>query len=62
MTWESFLHSSPNPLAPTVGDVVAEALSAAEQWRFEARLRPLVEQGVMTYRLATADLWATKPR
>jgi hypothetical protein len=60
MAWEAFLASSGNPLAPTHGEVIADALSAAERTRFESHLRPMVEIGAMVRRLALADLWATK--
>ncbi len=58
--WEALLHSSPNPLAPTLEEVLHEALTPAEAERFTDHLRPLVEQGQGTYRMAVAYLWAVK--
>lgn len=60
-TWESFLAASGNPLAPSRGDLIAQALTADEMQRFEAHMRPLVESGRRTRRLAMAHLWAEKP-
>ncbi len=58
--WEAFLRSSPNPLAPTLEEVLQEALTSAEAERFTNHLRPRVEQGQGTYRMAVAYLWAVK--
>jgi hypothetical protein len=58
--WEVFLHSAPNPLAPTLAEAVAEALSPADAVRFLAHLRPLVEGGVGERRAARAFLSALK--
>jgi len=58
--WEAFAHSSPNPLAPTLEEVLQEALTPAEAERFTNHLRPLVEQGQGAYRMAVALLWAIK--
>lgn len=60
-TWESFLAASGNPLAPSRGDLIAQALTADEMERFEAHMRPLVQSGRRTRRLAMAHLWAEKP-
>jgi ubiquinone/menaquinone biosynthesis C-methylase UbiE len=43
-TWESFLRSSPNPLAPTLAAAIAVALTPDEAERFTAHLRPLFER------------------
>ncbi len=59
-TWESFLAASGNPLAPSREDLIAQALTADERQRFEAHMRPLVESGRRTRRLAMAHLWAEK--
>lgn len=61
-TWESFLAASGNPLAPRRGDLIAQALTADEMRRFEAHMRPPVESGRRTRRLAMAHLWAAKPQ
>jgi arsenite methyltransferase len=58
--WEAFLRSSPNPLAPTLEEAMQEALTPAEAERFTNHLRPLVEQGQGTYRIAVVYLWAIK--
>jgi arsenite methyltransferase len=60
MPWDTFLATSGNPLSPTVGDAVEAALTAAESRELEAHLRPLVEQGHASVRLATAYLSATR--
>jgi ubiquinone/menaquinone biosynthesis C-methylase UbiE len=60
MAWVSFLASSPNPLAPTNGELIERSLTKAEQRRLEKHLRPVVESGERTQRLAEAHLWARK--
>jgi arsenite methyltransferase len=60
MSWESFLSTSGNPLAPTYGETIAGALGPAERARFEEHMRPLVEGGDMVRRLAVAEIWAEK--
>jgi arsenite methyltransferase len=60
LAWDTFVHSSPNPLLPTIAETLAQTLSPAEIERFQAHLRPLVETGQGEHRLATANLWATK--
>jgi len=58
--WETALRSAPNPLAPTLGEAMAEALTPAEAERFTAHLRPLIERGQRRGRDAVAYLWAIK--
>lgn len=58
--WETALRSAPNPLAPTLGEAMAEALTPAEAKRFAAHLRPLLERGERRSRDAVAYLWAVK--
>jgi ubiquinone/menaquinone biosynthesis C-methylase UbiE len=58
--WDTFLHSSGNPKIPTFGEAMDEALSPAEREELTAHLRPLVEQGRGTWRMAHAYLWARK--
>ncbi len=58
--WSLFLASSPNPLAPTFGEAMAAALDDAERTRLEAALRPQVEGGTGTTRVAKAFLVARK--
>ncbi len=59
-SWETFAHTAPNPLAPTLAEVLAAALSPAAAARFVAHLRPLVEAGAGTRRSAQAFLVAVK--
>jgi arsenite methyltransferase len=59
--WETVLESSPNPLAPTLGEALNSALAPDERALFERRLRPLVEANSGRRRLAHAYLAATKP-
>lgn len=58
--WEVFLHSAPNPLAPTLAEALAEALSPADAARLVAHLRPLVEAGAGERRAAQAFFSAVK--
>jgi hypothetical protein len=60
VAWETFLATSPNPLAPTFGEALDRALTPAEREEFEAHLRPLVEDGEGRLVLAKAHIWATK--
>ena len=60
-SWDVVLHSSPNPLAPTLGEALDRALDAEERASFERRLRPLVEANEGRRRMAHAYLTATKP-
>jgi hypothetical protein len=60
-TWEVFLDSSPNPLAPTFREAMSAALTPDEAERLAAALRPQVEQGEGTTRLARAFLSGRKP-
>ena len=59
-SWGAFLNAPPNPLVPSMAEVVAEALSPPEAERFEAHLRPLVESGTGLDRSAVAYLRARK--
>ena len=59
-SWETLARSAPNPLAPTLEEAMAEALSPAEAARFTAHLRPMVEQGRGTFSVAVAYLWAVR--
>jgi len=58
--WEAFLKSSPNPLAPTLEELIQYALTPEEATQFTNYLRPLVETGQQIHRLAVAYLWAVK--
>jgi arsenite methyltransferase len=58
--WHGFLTSAGNPNIPTVGEAMHQALTDAECEQLEAHLRPLVENGLGVWRMATAYLVATK--
>lgn len=58
--WDLFLATSPNPLAPSVGAALERALAPSEAGRLAAVLRPQVEAGQGTTRLASAYLVARK--
>ena len=58
--WDGFLNSAPNPLVPTTAEAIAATLTHDEAERFGSHLRPLVENGTGTHRLAIAHLWAVK--
>jgi arsenite methyltransferase len=58
--WDTFRNFSPNPLAPTLQEAMDEALTAGERERFVAHLRPLVERGEGSYRMASAYVRAVK--
>lgn len=60
-SWDGFLASSPNPLAPTLGEAIAKALTEEEAARFAAHLRPLVEDGRSIRRQSVAHVWAEAP-
>jgi SAM-dependent methyltransferase len=61
-SWERVLNSSGNPLAPTLGEAIDQALTPAEAEQFVARLRPLVEATAARGRMAFAFLRGVKPR
>jgi arsenite methyltransferase len=58
--WESLVHSSPNPMAPTLLDAVTASLDGTEAIRFLNALRVSVEAGIGRYRTAGAYLRARK--
>jgi len=63
--WEVFYNSSPNPLVSTLREQVEAALSAEEQERFIAHLKPLVETNTgrtaqcLAYITAVKEDWGT---
>ena len=59
--WSTFVSVSGNPKIPTLAEAMNQALSADERRRLTEHLRPLVEAGGGTQRLARASLWAVKP-
>jgi arsenite methyltransferase len=58
--WDAFIHTAPNPRAPTLAEAMAETLSAPDAAQFAAHLQPLVERGEGTFAVAVAYLWAVK--
>jgi SAM-dependent methyltransferase len=60
--WEALKRVAPNPLVPTYGEVVAEALTPAERDRLDTHMRTLAAAGTPTRRTgATAFLRARRP-
>ena len=60
MPWASFLDTAWNPKIPTLREVMEDVLTVEERERYEAHMRPLVEAGRGSRRLATAYLLAVK--
>ena len=58
--WDHMINTPGNPLAPSLKEVMAQALTADEAARFEAHVRPQVEAGQGAKRSALAYVWATK--
>lgn len=58
--WSVFLSIAGNPKIPTIGEVMAQELTPDEAEKFTAHLRPLVESGKGTRRMARAYLWGIK--
>jgi EmrB/QacA subfamily drug resistance transporter len=58
--WDRFLRMAPNPLLPTFGQVLAQALDRDEAGQLTDYLRPLVESGRGRRRQALAGLAAIK--
>ena len=59
--WSGFLNHAGNPRIPTIAEAIAQALTPEERDRLVAHLRPLVEEGRGTWRMAEAHLFAVKP-
>lgn len=60
-SWETFLGSSPHPLAPTAGEILATQFSPHERQLFEQVFRPAVEDAQATGIERMVYLTATKP-
>ncbi len=60
LTWERFINLSGNPHAPTLAEVMDEALTDDERERFLAHLRPLFEGRKAVARSSVAYLRAVK--
>ncbi len=60
--WETFLSRAGNPRIPTIADAMDQALAPEERAQLTAHLKPLVENGHGTWRVAMAFLHAVKPQ
>jgi ubiquinone/menaquinone biosynthesis C-methylase UbiE len=58
--WDVFRNFAPNPLAPTLQEAMDERLTPQEQARLVGHLRPLVERGQGSYRMASGYVRAVK--
>ena len=58
--WDTFLRVAPNPLAPSLGEMIDDSLSPEEAKQFVSHLRPLFESKRGTSRSAVAYLRAVK--
>ena len=54
VSWDTFLRIAPNPLAPSLGEMIDEALTPEEAKRFISHLKPLYEARKGTSRKAVA--------
>jgi ubiquinone/menaquinone biosynthesis C-methylase UbiE len=52
--WDIFLHSAGNPNLPTLAEAMSRTLTADEQEELTRYLRPLIEEGKSTRRMAHA--------
>jgi hypothetical protein len=59
--WDVFVNSSPNPLAPTFREAMDAALTPEDADRLIASLRPQVERGEGSTRVANVFLFGRKP-
>jgi SAM-dependent methyltransferase len=59
--WDTFIARAGNPRIPTLDEATDEALTSDERDELVAHLRPLVEEGCGTWRMAMAFLYAGKP-
>jgi ubiquinone/menaquinone biosynthesis C-methylase UbiE len=59
-SWDVFVRSSPNPLAPTLEEAMAATLTPPEVERFTSHLRPLVDSMQLVSRGEYVYLWAVK--
>jgi ubiquinone/menaquinone biosynthesis C-methylase UbiE len=60
--WDAFADMPPNPRVPSMREVMDEVLTPDERERYEAHMRPLVEAGRGSRRMASAYLLAVKRR
>jgi SAM-dependent methyltransferase len=60
MDWDVYIRRAPNPLSPSLEELVRSVLTPEETSRYFTALRPRVESGAGTVRHAGAHLWATR--
>jgi hypothetical protein len=60
LPWHSYLDTVWNPKIPSLREVMEQVLSADERERYEAHMRPHVERGIGSRRMAAAYLLAVK--
>ncbi len=60
ISWDSYASIAFNPKIPTINKAMKEVLAPDEQERYEAHMRPLVESGQGSRRMASVLLRATK--
>jgi SAM-dependent methyltransferase len=58
--WDAFLDTAGNPNIPTLREAMERVLTPDERGRLAAHLRPLVERGEGEWRMAFAELTATR--
>jgi arsenite methyltransferase len=58
--WDVFLKQAGNPLIPTLGEVMADALTQGERDALTTTLKPLIESGQGTWRMGHAFLFGVK--
>lgn len=59
-SWEGFVNSAPNPLVPSLSEVMDDVLTGEERTVLVECLRPQVEAGGNHSRMAVAYMWASK--
>ena len=62
MPWASFLDTAWNPKIPTLREVMEDVLTEEERERYKAHMRPVVEAGRGSRRMASAYMLAVKER
>lgn len=58
--WDGFLNTSSNPNIPTLAEAIESTLTDEERNRLTTELRPKVEAGRGTWRMASAYLAGTQ--
>lgn len=61
VSWQTFIHSSPHPLAPTLAAIMSDRFTAQESELLETTLRATVERGTGTATDRVVYLNARKP-